>query len=155
MDVVSEIIQNKQQDKSGIELTDAIRDRLNEVLLTMSRKCGDIAGCMLCSVDGLAWAEQLQPELDQNRFAAMSSALLALSDNLGREASNGTIRKVLIEAEAGSVFVMHAGHRLVLTVFTRAGANLGLPLAHANRAIEDIGSILGDAGQSTAENPGQ
>ncbi len=145
MDVVTEIIQNKQPGNDGdiIELTEGIRQDLNRILQDISRKCGDIAGCMLCSVDGLAWAEQLQPELDKDRFAAMSSALLALSDNLSHEANDGTIKKVLIEAEEGNVFVMHAGHRLVLTVFTRAGSNLGMSLACANRAIEEIGNVLG------------
>lgn len=99
---------------------------------------------MVSSIDGIAWAERLRKGFDQHRFAAMSSALLALSDNLAREGQKGATQNVLIEGDKGKIFVMHAGENLLLTVFTGSSANLGMSLAHAKQAAEKI-SYLADA----------
>jgi predicted regulator of Ras-like GTPase activity (Roadblock/LC7/MglB family) len=71
----------------------------------------------------------------------MSSALLALSDNLIKESNNGTIKNVLIESDGGNVFIMHAGWNLLLTVFTDASTNLGMSLAHAKKTADQIESL--------------
>jgi len=145
MRAVSEFI-NEMSDKSSLQtdgVSKVVEAGLLKILSEFMASCDGIVGLMVSSADGMAWASKLKVGLDQHRFSAMSSALLALSDNVVKEcssgkATNGKTKNVLIESDGGNVFVMHAGSNLLLTVFTDATTNLGLSLAHANKAAEEI-----------------
>ncbi len=115
--------------------------QLDAILNEMLGDCGDMSGAMISANDGRALAERLQSGLDKHRFAAMSSALLALSDNVIRETHGGNIKNVLIQSDDGNVFILHAGSGLLLTVFCHPDANLGLSLAHANKGAADIAAL--------------
>lgn len=121
-----------------------IREELTHILSELMERAEDISSAMISSVDGIAWAQMLDEGFDQHRFAAMSSALLALSDNLAREGNTGSTKNVMIEGDNGKIFVMHAGNNLLLTVFTKAGANLGIPLAFAKQAAEKVEYLVID-----------
>jgi len=140
MRAVSEII-NEVSDKSSLQtdgVSKVVRAGLLKILGDLMESCDGVVGLIVSGADGMAWAAKLNAGLDQHRFSAMSSALLALSDNLITETNNGKTKNVLIESEGGNAFVMHAGTNLLLTVFTDASTNLGLSLAHANKATEAI-----------------
>ncbi len=143
MESISEII-DKVSDESAShsgDISRVIQKKLGDILSNLTSSCNEITSAMISSSDGLAWASYLNDGLDQHRFAAMSSALLALSDNLITETNNGKTKNVILESSEGNVFVMHAGNNLLLTVFTKAGANLGMPLAHAKKASEEIDEL--------------
>lgn len=143
MQLLSDVI-NQLSDSSHAheaDVTAAINKQLSEILDQMMLQTEDISAAMISSIDGIAWAERLEQGFDQHRFAAMSSALLALSDNLCQEANTGETQNVLIEGLGGKVFIMHAGSNLVLTVFVKDGGNLGITLAYARKAIKQIASL--------------
>ncbi len=123
------------------QVSKVVQRTLTKILTEMMDDCLDIVGAMVSSADGLAWAQKLQPGLDHHRFAAMSSALLALGDNVIKESHDGSTKNLLIESDKGNVFVMHVGKTLLLTIFTRASSNLGMSLAHARKAIEEIAEL--------------
>lgn len=140
MEFVSEIVNLVHEEGAANQgqVSRVIQVKLTSILKDLMEGSGGIVGCMLSSKDGFAWAEQLQSGMDRHRFAAMSSALLAVSDNLVKESHGGTPKDVLIESDKGNLFVMHAGSNLLLTVFTDTGSNLGLSLAHARKATEEV-----------------
>lgn len=146
MEVLRQVIDNISDNSSSHsnDVTDLAHQELNKILDEMMQFGEDIGAAMVSSVDGIAWAERLRKEFDKHRFAAMSSALLALSDNLAREGKKGATQNVLIEGSEGKIFVMHAGENLLMTVFTDASSNLGMSLAHAKQAAEKI-SYLADS----------
>lgn len=119
-------------------ISKVVLSKLNKILEKLIKDCSDIAGCIICQVDGMALAGQLAPDLDEHRFSAMSSALLALSDNVVKEMHGGKPRSVLIESDEGNVLIMHAGEKLLLMVTAKAKANIGLSLAHAKKTAEEI-----------------
>ena len=143
MQLVSDIIERLSGESvsHAEDVSTNIRHRLTEILNELVSAGSGTTGCMISSSDGIAWAQHLQPGFDQHRFAAMSSALLALSDNLCDETHEGSIKNVVIEGDKGRVLVMHAGANLLLTVFTTHSATLGMSLAHAKRAAEAIASL--------------
>ena len=112
--------------------------RLSSILTKLIADCSDIAGAMISSTDGHAQAKILANDMDYNRFAAMSSALLALSDSLISETHQSDTKNILLESEGGNVFVMHAGNQLLLTVFSKPSTNLGMSLAYAKKAAVEI-----------------
>ncbi len=140
MESISEIIDkvSHESEEHSNDISRVLQKKLTSILNELISNCGEITSAMVSSSDGIAWASYLQKELDQHRFAAMSSALLALSDNLINETNDGYTKNAILESDKGNVFVMHAGSNLLLTVFTKSGANLGMPLAHAKKASEEI-----------------
>jgi predicted regulator of Ras-like GTPase activity (Roadblock/LC7/MglB family) len=118
-----------------------VQARLGRILAELTADCSDIIGAMVSSTDGRAWAEHLQQGLDRHRFAAMSSALLALGDNVVNEIHSGSVKNILIQSDTGNVYVLHAGSDLLLTVFATATTNIGMSLAHARNAAEEIAAL--------------
>jgi len=129
---------SKEEEPHPTDISQLFQDQLSSILTGLVEDCADITSAMVSSSDGMAWAQKLRDDLDPHRFAAMSSALLALADNVIRETHEGTVRDVLIQSGAGNVFIMHAGSSLLLTVFSTATNNIGMPLAHARKGAEDI-----------------
>lgn len=119
-------------------LTDDFRAQMDTLLHELVEESSDIVGALVTSSDGHAWGQVLPPGFDGKRFAAMSSALMALSDTLAREAKKGPTVNVMIEGMEGNIYVLHAGKNLSLTVFTNIKPNLGLTLAQARRAVDRI-----------------
>ena len=119
-------------------LSEEFRGHMSELLHELVDESSDIVGALVTSSDGHAWGQVLPPGFDGKRFAAMSSALMALSDTLAREAKKGPTVNVMVEGMEGNIYVLHAGKNLSLTVFTNIKPNLGLTLAQARRAADRI-----------------
>ena len=140
MEMLSEVIDQIRDNSSthSQDSPDILHQEMNKILVEMMQQVDDIDGAMVCSVDGIAIAEHMKEGFDQHRFAAMSSALLALSENLAREGQKGNTQNVLIEGNSGKIFLMHAGEKMLLTVFAKDGSNLGMSLAIAKQVAEKI-----------------
>lgn len=139
-DVIEQISHNTQGQLSQVD--ELINQELATILDSLLETTDDIRGAIVSSVDGLSRAQRLASDMDEHRFAAMSSALLALSDNLAKESKKGRSENVLIEGSHGKIFILHASPTLLLTVFTREGANLGMSLAYARQTTEEISALV-------------
>jgi len=139
-DVIEQISHNQHADATQVD--QLLNQELSNILDALLEDCEDIKAAIISSVDGLSRAQRLATDMDEHRFAAMSSALLALSDNLAQEGQKGQSENVLIEGSQGKIFLLHASPTLLLTVFTRRGANLGMSLAFARQATEEIGALV-------------
>lgn len=144
MELVADIIDTISSNTSACHesVDSATNQALTMVLNDMMTKGDDINAAIISSVDGVPWATKTEEDFDQNRFAAMSSALLALSDNLAVEGKKGETNNVLIETKNGNIFILHAAKNLLLTVFTKGNANLGISLAFARQATETISALI-------------
>ena len=123
------------------KLSLAVSQSLESELTQLIKRSDDIDGAMISSVDGMAWAHHARAHFDADRFAAMSSALIALCDSLAQESKRGEPRNVLIESQGGNILALHAGATLLLTVFTKGSAPLGIALAHARQCAERISGL--------------
>lgn len=139
-DVIEQISHNTPAKTSQID--ELLNQELATILDSLLECTDDIMAASISSVDGLSRAQRLTADMDEHRFAAMSSALLALSDNLAKESEKGRSENVLIEGSQGKIFILHASPTLLLTVFTRKGANLGMSLAYARQATEEISALV-------------
>lgn len=143
MRIISDVIEQISSNHADTsQINTVLNQGLGSILDAMLQSCEDIKAAIISSADGLSRAQRLTTDMDEHRFAAMSSALLALSDNLAKESTKGRSENVLIEGSGGKIFILHAGPSLLLTVFTRAGANLGMSLAFARQATEEIGALM-------------
>ncbi len=115
-----------------------IVDRLRQLHSSLS----DIEASAVVSVDGLAIASALPSEVEEDRVAAMSAAMLSLGERIASELGRGGLEQVYVKGVKGYIILMSIGEDAVLTSMAREQAKLGLIFLEMRRAAEDLKKIL-------------
>ena len=102
----------------------------------------DVEASAVVSVDGLTMASALPAQVEEDRVAAMSAAMLSLGERIANELGRGNLDQVYIKGENGYVVLMSVGSDAVLTVLARQQAKLGLLFLDMRRATEDLAALL-------------
>jgi len=102
----------------------------------------DVEASAVVSVDGLTMASALPSNVEEDRVAAMSAAMLSLGERIATELGRGTLDQVYIKGASGFVVLMSVGEEAVLTVLAREQAKLGLLFLDMRRATEDLVTLL-------------
>lgn len=121
--------------KSRIQL---MVDRLRD----LQASSPDIEASAIVSVDGLTIASALPREVEEDRVAAMSAAMLSLGERIADELGRGILEQVYIKGEKGYVILMSVGEEAVLTALAREQAKLGLIFLDMRRATEDLTKLI-------------
>src|SRR6185503_11124135 len=95
--------------------TDLMVMRLREMQISTP----DIEASAVVSVDGLSMASSLPPNVEEDRVAAMSAAMLSLGERIATELGRKTLEQVYIHGDKGHVYVFAIGEEAVLTVLCR------------------------------------
>jgi predicted regulator of Ras-like GTPase activity (Roadblock/LC7/MglB family) len=87
-------------------------------------------------------ASALPANVEEDRVAAMSAAMLSLGERIAGELRRGILNEVYVKGKHGYVLLMSVGEDAVLTVLAREGAKLGLIFLDMGRAVEDLITLL-------------
>jgi hypothetical protein len=117
---------------------DLLVGRLRDLQLTTP----DVEASAVVSVDGLTIAASLPADVEEDRVAAMSAAMLSLGERIASELGRGMLDEVYIHGNDGYVLLMSVGGEAVLTVLTRRQAKLGLIFLEMRRAAEDLERLV-------------
>jgi predicted regulator of Ras-like GTPase activity (Roadblock/LC7/MglB family) len=101
-----------------------------------------VEAAAIVSVDGLSMASSMPAEVEEDRVAAMSAAMLSLGERIASELGRGTLDQVYIKGEKGYVILMSVGEEAVLTVLARQDAKLGLIFLDMGRAVADLEKLV-------------
>jgi uncharacterized protein len=115
---------------------------LQEVLQNFVSGTSNVQGAALVSPDGLALASVLPVDMDEDRTAAMSAAMLSLGERIGSELVRGTIDRIVVEGEKGFGIVVGCGPDAVLLVLSSAAAKQGLLFLEIKRAVAQIAPLV-------------
>jgi predicted regulator of Ras-like GTPase activity (Roadblock/LC7/MglB family) len=118
--------------------TELMVDRLRD----LQSGTPDIEASAVVSVDGLIMASLLQADIEEDRVAAMSAAMLSLGERIAGELRRGVLDQVYIHGDSGYVMLMAVGDEAVLTSLAREGAKLGLIFLDMRRAAEDLEKLV-------------
>lgn len=118
--------------------TDTMVDRLRDLQVSSP----DVEAAAVVSVDGLTMASALPKDVEEDRVAAMSAAMLSLGERIASELGRGSLDQVYIKGQNGYVFLMAVGSEAVLTVLARKDAKLGLLLLDMRRAVTDLEKLI-------------
>ncbi|HKZ54053.1 MAG TPA: roadblock/LC7 domain-containing protein [Anaerolineales bacterium] len=118
--------------------TELMVDRLRD----LQASSPDVEASAVVSVDGLTMASALPSDVEEDRVAAMSAAMLSLGERIATELGRGTLDQVYIKGENGFVILMAVGEEAVLTALARQQAKLGLLFLDMRRATEDLSKLL-------------
>jgi predicted regulator of Ras-like GTPase activity (Roadblock/LC7/MglB family) len=102
----------------------------------------DVEASAVVSVDGLTMASALPQNVEEDRVAAMSAAMLSLGERIATELGRGNLDQVYIRGKNGFVILMAVGTEAVLTVLARQEAKLGLLFMDMRRTTEDLVQLL-------------
>lgn len=107
-------------------------------LRDMQAASPDIIASSIVSVDGLTIASALPSDVEEDRVAAMSAAMLSLGERISGELGRGNLDEVYIRGEDGFVLLTAIGEDAVLTALARDEAKLGMIFLEMRRAAEDL-----------------
>ncbi len=134
-------------ENGSVETTTPIAEKsrerqLNEVLEKLLHSSDYLEAAALVSFDGLIMASALPAEVEEDRVAAMSAAILSLGEKAAHELGKGNLTQVFVEGERGFVFLMSAQEKAVLVGIARKEAKLGLVFYDLKNAAQEIGELL-------------
>ncbi len=101
----------------------------------------EISSVFIVSAEGLPIAHALPQGVDETRIAAMTSALLSLSERAIIEIGKGDFDQLYIKGREGYFIVMQAGPNAVMALSTTKEARLGLILLDCRRMCEKIAKM--------------
>ena len=123
-------------------MSESRSNMLVKILQELQVSSPGIQASAVVSVDGLTIASALPQNVQEDRVAAMSAAMLSLGERISSELGRGELDQVYIKGEMGYVMLMSIGHDAVLTTLAKENAKLGLIFLDMNRAIEQISDII-------------
>lgn len=117
-------------------------DQINKLLKTLTNSTPNIEAAAVIDNDGLMMASALPADTDEDSVAAMSAALLGISERIAAELKRGTFELVFLRGDQGLSIITRAGEGSVLTVLCDKSAKLGLVFLDVTRAAAEIGKLL-------------
>ncbi len=117
-------------------------EELTDLLKDLEATTPDIEASAVVSGDGLMIASALPRDVEEDRVAAMSAAMLSLGERTAKELSRGDLSEVYVKGEHGYVVLMASGENAVLTALARKDAKLGLVFLDMKRTSEEVAKIV-------------
>lgn len=130
---------------------DLLAGALDEFLATSP----DVEAAAIVSADGLPMASALPPDVEEDRLAAMSAALLTLGERAADGLGKGDLSQVFVEGSNGYVVLMQAGEDAVLVAVTSKKTKVGLVLFEMRKAASTIGRVMEEPAHVPAPAQGQ
>ena len=115
---------------------------LQDLLQRFVSSTPDIQGAALVSPDGLPISSILSADMDEERTAAMSAAILSLGERIGQELARGLVERIFVEGEKGYSILVSCGTEAVLLVLAGKAAKQGLLFLETKRLVSEIKPLL-------------
>lgn len=113
-----------------------------QMLYDLRSTTPDVEASAVVSHEGFIIASLLPADVEEERMAAVSTAMLTLGVKTSADLRKGTLHQVFIRSEDGCVAVMNAGEEAVLGVLAKKNAQLGLLFMEMRRTAAQIGVLL-------------
>ncbi|MHA1105877.1 MAG: roadblock/LC7 domain-containing protein [Promethearchaeota archaeon] len=117
-------------------------ETLDDLLRKLLGAIPEVKAAAIVSAEGLPIASALPQGVDETRIAAMTAALLSLSERAIIEMSKGDFDQLYIKGSSGYLLILQAGPNAVLTVSTTSEVRLGLILLDCRRTCEKISKLI-------------
>ncbi len=115
---------------------------LNDVLENFWHGESQTEAVAVVSSDGLLMGSRLPDTFDEDRLAAISSAILSLAGRAANEFRRGRIEQVILIGELGNFLVCRAGNDAVVVTMTTTEARLGMVLHECRYLAAEIAQVL-------------
>jgi predicted regulator of Ras-like GTPase activity (Roadblock/LC7/MglB family) len=123
-------------------VTKSRTEQMIERLRDLQVSSPSVEAAAIVSADGLSIASSMPADVEEDRVAAMSAAMLSLGERIAGELGRGSLDQVYIRGQEGFVVLMAIGEEAVLTVLARKDAKLGLIFLDMKRAVTDLEVLI-------------
>jgi predicted regulator of Ras-like GTPase activity (Roadblock/LC7/MglB family) len=123
-------------------VTKSRTEQMIERLRDLQVSSPSVEAAAIVSADGLSIASSMPADVEEDRVAAMSAAMLSLGERIAGELGRGSLDQVYIRGQEGFVVLMAIGEEAVLTVLARKDAKLGLIFLDMGRAVTDLEVLI-------------
>lgn len=113
----------------------------DSILKDLHNASYEIEASALMSADGIMLASHLPKETSDDKMAAMSAAMLSLSDRMVGDLSGGETDRVMIQSSVGYVIVTAVSAEILLTVVAQPDAKLGMVFHDIKNAQRQVQSL--------------
>lgn len=117
-------------------------ESLDDLLKKLLGAIPEVKAAAIVSAEGLPIASALPQGVDETRIAAMTAALLSLSERAIIEMGKGDFDQLYVKGSSGYLLILQAGPNAVLTVSTSSEVRLGLILLDCRRTCEKIAQLI-------------
>jgi len=113
-----------------------------KMLKALQASTPEVEASAVVSLEGFIIAAELPENVEEDRMAAMSAAMLILGERTAEELKRGKLDQVFVKGDDGYVVLMSAGKEAVISVMARKDAKLGLLFLDMKRTAESIGTLF-------------
>ncbi|PSB00498.1 roadblock/LC7 domain-containing protein [Merismopedia glauca] len=85
-----------------------------------------VEGAAIVTPDGLPLASVLPSQMDEERTAAMSAAMLSLGERIGKELTRGSIDRIFVQGDRGYAVLTSCGEEAMLLTLASAEVKQGV-----------------------------
>ncbi|MCB9675655.1 MAG: roadblock/LC7 domain-containing protein [Alphaproteobacteria bacterium] len=118
-------------------------ENITRALKALNTNTPDVEAAAVIDNDGLLIASAMPADIDDDSVAAMSAALLGLSERITSELERGEFELVMLRGADGYSVLVRCGPEAVLTVLAAKRAKLGLIFLDIMRSSKEIARLLG------------
>lgn len=122
-------------------MTKTIKEMLDDVL-TSILQIGQIKACSVVSKEGLLIDSRTPPDVDARIFSALCSTIMGAAEAASGQLNTGYVGQISVKTKKGTIVLIPAGPKAVLTVLTEPDAQLGLIFFEMESKAELVDKIL-------------
>jgi len=122
-------------------MTKTIKEMLDDVLKSILQ-IGQIKACSIVSKEGLLIDSRTPPDVDARIFSALCSTIMGAAEAASGQLDTGYVGQISVKTEKGTIILIPAGPKAILTALTEPKSQLGLILFEMESKAEQVNKIL-------------
>lgn len=117
------------------------KELLDDVLAGILQ-VGQIQACGIISKEGLLIDSRTPPNVDARIFSALCSTIMGAAEAASGQLNTGLVSQISVKTEKGTIVLLPAGSKAILTALTEPEAQLGLILFEMESRALQVNEIL-------------
>jgi uncharacterized protein len=118
------------------------KEELDDVLTTLMQ-VGQIKACGIVSKEGLLINSRTPPDVDARIFSALCSTIMGAAEAASGQMTTGGVTQISVKTEKGTIVLIPAGSKAILTALTEPEAQLGLIFFEMESIAQEVNQIMG------------
>ena len=119
------------------------KEKLDDVLTGLMH-VGQIKACGIVSKEGLLINSRTPPDVDARIFSALCSTIMGAAEAASGQMTTGVVAQISVKTEKGTIVLIPAGLKAILTLLTDPEAQLGLIFYEMETRAAQVEEILSE-----------
>jgi uncharacterized protein len=117
------------------------KEKLDDVL-TGLMQVGQIKASGIVSKEGLLINSRTPPDVDARIFSALCSTIMGAAEAASGQMTTGAVSQISVKTEKGTIVLIPAGLKAILTILTEPEAQLGLIFFEMETRAAQVEEVL-------------